>query len=99
RPRRRTRCPYTTLFRSAMGLAALLLAAGAGGCGEVTEELGRLPEMARAAPELGFECGAGLHAWAYPALEFRHGPIVLARPGTLRSEEHTSELQSRFDLV
>src|SRR5207249_11464518 len=45
---------------------------------------------------------------AYSAGEMKHGPIALLAEGTPvvvvatnihRSEEHTSELQSRFDLV
>src|SRR5437868_7388881 len=36
---------------------------------------------------------SSVHIWPL------HQPSISARPGPPRSEEHTSELQSRFDLV
>src|SRR5207249_11576278 len=39
--------------------------------------------------EVGHQCFALMHGLHY--MQFRHAPM--------RSEEHTSELQSRFDLV
>src|SRR5699024_11646693 len=75
--------PYTTLFRSPSGGTILTVTAG-------TSDLRPAREAQLTATYLGRRCDliadvgvAGLHR-------------VLAR---LRSEEHTSELQSRFDLV
>src|SRR5207249_11468975 len=94
RPPRSTLFPYTTLFRSLVG-GVLGVAAGVadGGRDDPLQLLeGRL------------------HAPEAPAGEGRRGALLRpggrptergqrAREEQARSEEHTSELQSRFDLV
>src|SRR5699024_12424165 len=75
RPPRPTLFPYTTLFRSMAGAAAV--AAGIGLFGLVF---------------------AGVSMTAVQISEYSAAASGLAG-GILRSEEHTSELQSRFDLV
>src|SRR5699024_12868768 len=84
--------PYTTLFRSerrdAADGAVLRLGRGRAGAGH------------RAAPPLGALRGAEgpghvLRLLAEPALT----PVPRRWQPVRRSEEHTSELQSRFDLV
>src|SRR5699024_11577512 len=88
-----TRCPYTTLFRSQ------LLQLGAGDVpGEAEEHLTAVDDVpglrlaVRAAEVLGGEGVVGMDVYrqALPGLE---------QLDQQRSEEHTSELQSRFDLV
>src|SRR5688572_32687382 len=95
RPPRPTLFPYTTLFRSA-ALPALLpilrrhLPAAA-------EQLDRaLPasaEQAGASAFLGALAGAGRRFGLAPL------PLAEAERTQLRSEEHTSELQSQSNLV
>src|SRR5690606_41352394 len=85
--------PYTTLFRSDLGLEAKLDA-------EFPRPL--LQDVQEAlARDAGEAVAAGAHDVALevdvdvvPVLEG-----VLNRGGALRSEEHTSELQSRENLV
>src|SRR3989440_4811284 len=85
RPPRSTLFPYTTLFRSQVGLAAGVLdSAGA--------EVG---EHAAATETHRAQCqGRDAQARA-PKLPVFHRSLLRGR----RSEEHTSELQSRSDLV
>src|SRR5258707_3503060 len=71
RPPRSTLFPYTTLFRSQLGVAAHV----------------SLPQAPRPADDVGI-----VHHQQHD-----HGRI--AKEETLRSEEHTSELQSRQYLV
>src|SRR5699024_12114582 len=85
RPPRSTLFPYTTLFRSGRGHTRRHHA-GATGAGE---------QRHTAEPEL-----------RWPLQPVRTAAVVqyasIAAPGlrhVRRSEEHTSELQSRFDLV
>src|SRR5438067_6180976 len=75
--------PYTTLFRSAKFPAGRSPARPAG----ARKEARRLPGP----PSFSFTslAGGGLLARAKPG----------SAPRLTRSEEHTSELQSRFDLV
>src|SRR5699024_12675194 len=91
--RRSTRCtlfPYTTLFRS-------LLIHGVTSAKERSDRVCELLEV------VGL---SAYHASRYPH-QFSGGQrqrIGIARalannPKLIRSEEHTSELQSRFDLV
>src|SRR3712207_8947437 len=82
RPPRSTLFPYTTLFRSLLGRAAALAAAGAGlgSLGAGLDRPGRA-ELA-AAGDAALRRGSGA-----------------AGLGRARSEEHTSELQSRQYLV
>src|SRR3712207_7590843 len=82
RPPRSTLFPYTTLFRSADGGRATLLA------GEPGEQGGEAA---------GHHAGAGQQPDPDPGGE-QLGPLGADERGH-RSEEHTSELQSRQYLV
>src|SRR5206468_11790135 len=87
-PPRPTLFPYTTLFRS-LGHDPALLRRGAGGSkavGGVPVDLRSRPYHARRSARLTGACRFA--AW--------RGAV---RGRGLRSEEHTSELQSRSDLV
>src|SRR3712207_9161440 len=96
RPPRSTLFPYTTLFRSggsgtpAGGVRAPLGRAG-GGAG-ADPRARRLPEPGRA---LAGVAGPGPGVDAGPGRE----RAAVEGDGRLRSEEHTSELQSRQYLV
>src|SRR5437868_13213533 len=86
RPPRSTLFPYTTLFRSLDAAAA--------------ERLGLVNAVFPAAE---FDARAGewlqqLYRQSASSLRFAKRAFRLAQ-STDRSEEHTSELQSRFDLV
>src|SRR5437868_9919231 len=81
--------PYTTLFRS-MGVS--LIQSNAAGFGaNIAEPSSGIFLQNRG---LGFSLAPGHPAEYGPA---RRPPSTLSP--ALRSEEHTSELQSRFDLV
>src|SRR2546422_4030418 len=83
RPPRSTLFPYTTLFRSTDFLSIGFP------FGEA-----RFPGVQGA---LFFDAGK---AWTATSLDRGTlGPIGMRRPRPLRSEEHTSELQSRLHLV
>src|SRR5690606_41579168 len=92
RPPRSTPFPYTTLFRSRQGLAVLEFA------GQVARGFGPVQVVCM-----------GLRSAALPGrrrghIHLRHRGAESARAGLdaqggLRSEEHTSELQSRENLV
>src|SRR5437868_9051419 len=85
RPPRSTLFPYTTLFRSQLNAFSNLGAMVLAGVGGALAPTSALPSWARTlAP-------ATPSYWAMRG--FRQ---VILHP---RSEEHTSELQSRFDLV
>src|SRR5207249_11554412 len=95
-PLRSTLFPYTTLFRSEVADALVLWRLGVG-AGEEEHPVGVLraggPDLVAVEHVLdAIANGAG-----------REGGEVGAGPGLgkslARSEEHTSELQSRFDLV
>src|SRR2546421_5809536 len=86
RPPRSTLFPYTTLFRS----RARLLARSEFHAGRV-----RLPVHRK----LGLVRAHRAAAARLDQLRHRARRVHAARPGLLRSEEHTSELQSRSDLV
>src|SRR3712207_9060839 len=96
RPPRSTLFPYTTLFRSDLGVRPLQLAAGGGdAAGDVIEgELGRV---------LRLDDGHGVLEEARPVAD-RAGALNGHHKGyapTRQEEigEHTSELQSRQYLV
>src|SRR5207249_7929589 len=95
-PRRSPLFPYTTLFRSAAGPLRRAAPPGRGEAHHLEPRPGR---RAARAPGVG-ERGVLRRRLAEPVEEgAREGG---AAPGLLvleRSEEHTSELQSRFDLV
>src|SRR5688572_32728560 len=83
RPPRSTLFPYTTLFRSELG----------------TPVVGRLP-LATAGPlSNGWWATLVLMAVLATALLTLVASYVYLGDGTLRSEEHTSELQSQSNLV
>src|SRR5437773_8651610 len=84
RPPRSTLFPYTTLFRS-MGYGTAQGSSSRGG-------LRGLAVMARRIDD-GHDCAF--------TIDGPRGPRYVAKPGPvmLRSEEHTSELQSHHDLV
>src|SRR5207249_11539518 len=85
--------PYTTLFRSTskFGFAVFVLAVSSSGC-----EAGALP---RWLVRLGI-ASVVLMLVSAVALFLDHGVFQFGGLIDLgRSEEHTSELQSRFDLV
>src|SRR5437868_9813524 len=86
---RSTLFPYTTLFRSAVEERQVAL-----------QELGQV--LLAAADAGRGEFGIGQQLLSLGVFQQGHGQALLVPPfrlGTRRSEEHTSELQSRFDLV
>src|SRR3712207_8717957 len=85
RPPRSTLFPYTTLFRSPDGPAPQLRAAA---------EVGPHAPVGQQVAVVGVEQQA-----AYAVVELTAEPALLLRREPPRSEEHTSELQSRQYLV
>src|SRR2546422_7494428 len=87
RPPRSTLFPYTTLFRSRTATHAPLRGGG----------------LTRAAPSRpggpDDPVGPGAHLESRDEVRARDPRAVLARVLVSRSEEHTSELQSRLHLV
>src|SRR3712207_8717949 len=95
RPPRSTLFPYTTLFRSeSHGLTQRELAAEAG-VGEVT--VARMETGASVTPPTARKIAVALGVAVADLLE--RPPVPLAEGSEERSEEHTSELQSRQYLV
>src|SRR5699024_12826685 len=91
-PSRLTLFPYTTLFRSCGGVATPVfvdILAIASGDAQRLEEL-------RGLEAGGVDDHVQLVQVAFTVDDARFGHLAHARG---RSEEHTSELQSRFDLV
>src|SRR2546422_4921706 len=86
RPPRSTLFPYTTLFRSVQG---------GQDCG--SRRL-RAATVHRTLPVL-LELGVELRLCVLSSFQFESGHSRRAAPGDRRSEEHTSELQSRLHLV
>src|SRR3712207_7037425 len=84
RPPRSTLFPYTTLFRSLDELAAVTAEAGY----DLVQRLVAQPQYVQA--------GA---AWIDPRVREHVNALVDPTTGFARSEEHTSELQSRQYLV
>src|SRR3712207_6956331 len=85
RPPRSTLFPYTTLFRSDAGLA-----------GDMGQQGFQAPDAPR--PADGAEMQTDRHH-AGLGLRLPHQPVEGADAIVARSEEHTSELQSRQYLV
>src|SRR3712207_8973887 len=83
RPPRSTLFPYTTLFRSVQQGR------------EVTDDVGALEVRVDAPGDAVVEDGVGQDR----AMPIEHGAAVDLEVLDLRSEEHTSELQSRQYLV
>src|SRR5690606_41623026 len=94
RPPRSTLFPYTTLFRSHAGVVATaVLALHAG----VVEAVDVPTSAVRLGPGESTGSPLGVHAT-------EQGPLLVQEllpspAGDVRSEEHTSELQSRENLV
>src|SRR5437867_6346250 len=94
-PPRLTRFPYTTLFRSRLAekgkswLGAIQSVGPAAKRGRIGHAI-RVFECRR-----GFFPGIALHKAPSQSLTARQQTVV----GVWRSEEHTSELQSPYDLV
>src|SRR2546429_5986727 len=91
RPPRSPLFPYTTLFRS---LAAIGLNILTGYAGQLS--LGHAAFMAVGA--YGAVIAYGRYGWPL-LLSFLVGGLAAPAVGAVRSEEHTSELQSRLPLV
>src|SRR5207249_11533428 len=90
RPPRSTHFPYTTLFRSPSRPNPVTSVAA---CTPT-------PSMARAAPAFSVVIAVTAGATSASLSRSRLSAVVSTPvPSGLRSEEHTSELQSRFDLV
>src|SRR5205085_12317840 len=94
RPQRSTLFPYTTLFRSRVDVAAR------GGLEHGRVVLGEHALRARAV-DLARAREDAAHAALRAGFEHGRGPLDVARPRPhgIRSEEHTSELQSQSNLV
>src|SRR5699024_12387822 len=100
--------PYTTLFRSDVRIDVVLRSAGGVvGRGLVAvdgapgEQRAPLVQLARPLPCLGQQVGAEAQRVPRPARlrERQERDHVDLGVTEVESEEHTSELQSRFDLV
>src|SRR5690606_41852841 len=90
---RSTLSPYPTLFRSARAsepyIRQIFIGRAPGLADELAFERKLYVIRKRATTELRDEGFLGAETWYMPSLSYR----------TLRSEEHTSELQSRENLV
>src|SRR5438067_7049348 len=85
RPPRSTLFPYTTLFRSKNDVIELAALDGGGGFALVPVRTKR--------------CAADAEQRVFNLQAARRGKLGDQAGQVIRSEEHTSELQSRFDLV
>src|SRR5690606_41189805 len=97
RPSRSTLFPYTTLFRSAWLLSLALLAMPLAQAAECELQLGH--GWPPATGNHGDAVEGLLVADAAPALQLTWLPKRGTESALMRSEEHTSELQSRENLV
>src|SRR5207249_12325707 len=90
--------PYTTLFRSLAETPTLLVEVH-GSEAAVAEAWAAAADVLRGAGGEPLVLPGGRDAWSIR--EHATRSIAALRPdaATVRSEEHTSELQSRFDLV
>src|SRR5690606_42025526 len=94
RASRRTRLPYTTLFRSGVGTDEVGFFVGADGGDDFGSEEFRGLDRGDAE-----SAGTGLDEDGFAGLERGFVHEVEPGGGIDRSEEHTSELQSRENLV
>src|SRR5438067_5046244 len=85
-PPRSTLFPYTTLFRSQLKVLVYLA------------QIGLQIQGAHPPPALHDRLNAGEET-LLELIPVRAQRLLRAARGAVRSEEHTSELQSRFDLV
>src|SRR5436309_9683515 len=83
--------PYTTLFRSRLDPV--------GGIGSHQIDAARTLHRDRAAEPFGARRGLGPDIRQQPRLDRRIGGVERLDVAAARSEEHTSELQSRENLV
>src|SRR5438067_3076870 len=83
---RSTLFPYTTLFRSGTGLSGVNFAAAGGGSCTVSDAAGR------------YACTVA-QGWSGTVTPSLSGYSFTPSSRSYRSEEHTSELQSRFEIV
>src|SRR5690606_41322919 len=90
RPLRSSLFPYTTLFRSVVGLTEVAIDARSG----CREDDPTIPLLAHVRPG-----GAGHLVGAFDVHPVDQVPIGILHLVEARSEEHTSELQSRENLV
>src|SRR2546429_7300749 len=95
RPPRSTLFPYTTLSRS----GHLLVVARDRRLVAHSPRETAATATAAAARALRAPLHAALHVDVDAVRIVRHVDVVVAAPAHLRSEEHTSELQSRLHLV
>src|SRR5258707_6151687 len=91
RPPRSTLFPYTTLFRSQLARHVEIFAFGR----HAIDQVG-LEGLFGGEEATGERC---LHGEGAAAAIMHEGPVLSRRRGLQRSEEHTSELQSRQYLV
>src|SRR5207247_8402454 len=95
---RSTRLPYTTLFRSDLDAVVLkAMAKNPANRYQSAEELAR--DLHRFRTGQAVEATPVLSMGATAAMERPAGTAVLPATAAERSEEHTSALQSRVDLV
>src|SRR5207249_8716541 len=93
RPPCSTLFPYTTLFRSLLAGRVRFQEGHQRRAAQPADH--HLPAADRRAPALAHRCGDRITFVGSGAFPGRQGEPA----APLRSEEHTSELQSRFDLV
>src|SRR2546422_5300214 len=92
RPPRSTLFPYTTLFRSSQEASENTSSSGPTSRGI----LGTPEYMAPEQMQPGFKLDARADIYALASIAYH---MLSGRPPFSRSEEHTSELQSRLHLV
>src|SRR5207249_8946580 len=98
-PPRPTFFPYTTLFRSAEHIGyPLILKASAGGGGRGMRMVRKQDELLAAYQTARSEAQQAFGTPDVYAEKFLEHPRHIEFQVLGRSEEHTSELQSRFDL-
>src|SRR2546421_12740467 len=96
RPPRSTLFPYTTLFRSSFPLTSLSAGKGVVSAKVTLHEYGGSGTKGKPTPSL-IQVASVNEGWNPATLAWNNAPLV--KENISRSEEHTSELQSRSDLV